>query len=111
VPAGNRTPVVQAVSSGLFRLITHIFVYIYIYCGSYAAVTDLLPASIVAFMAAMFQVEVFWDVTSCSVVVVSKVRPASVLKVKLEDAWTSETLVSYRSPTRRHNQEGLGLKN
>jgi len=43
---------------------------------------EIIEASFEASTAVMFQVEVFWVVTPCSVV------------VKMEAAWTSENLVS-----------------
>jgi len=58
-----------------------------------------LGFSFEALTAVMFQVEVFWLMTPCSVVG----------EEKMGTAWTSETLVSYHKTTRRHNQEDLDL--
>jgi hypothetical protein len=50
---------------------------------------------------------VFWVMTPCSVVVV---HAGYIFRVKMEEAWTSETLVSYHITTSRYDPEDHDLK-
>jgi hypothetical protein len=74
-----------------------------------------IHASFEAFTAVMFQVDVFWVVTPCSVVVGYKLfrgpgYPHLQREVKMEAARTFETVVSYHKTTRRHNPEDIDFK-
>jgi uncharacterized membrane protein YjjP (DUF1212 family) len=50
-------------------------------------------------MAVKIEVEIFWNVTPCSIV----------FTLKMEAAKSSETLVSYSNTTRRYNLDELDL--
>jgi hypothetical protein len=59
-------------------------------------------------MVVVFQVEVFWVMTPCSVVV-GQQRFRDPCCLDFQGAWSSETLLSYHNTTRRHNPEDLDL--
>jgi hypothetical protein len=73
---------------------------------------NILYARSEVFTAVMIQVEVFWIVTPCSVVAYQRIGSPCFLhlqgEMKMEAAWTSETLVCHNT-TRRHNPEDLDL--
>jgi len=60
-----------------------------------------------AFTAVTFQVEVFWVVTPCSVVVGYQHFGGQCYTLKMATALTSETLMSYHNTRRRHSPEDL----
>jgi hypothetical protein len=60
-------------------------------------------ASFKAFTAVMFQVEIFWIGTPCSIVIDTNM-------MKMEAARPSETLVFYHKTTLHYNPEDLNVK-
>jgi hypothetical protein len=78
------------------------------------AVRSVSDMSFEAFMAVLFQVEVLWIVTPCSVVIgYPCFRGPCCLhlhgEMKMEAARTSEMLVWYYNTTRRHNPQDFDL--
>jgi hypothetical protein len=64
-------------------------------------------------MVVKIQVEVFWFVMPCSVVLeyqCFKGCAASIFILRMESPWTFETLIFYHDSTWHHNSESLDFK-
>jgi hypothetical protein len=73
-------------------------------CVSNHTQFQVTRVSFEAFTGVIFQIEVFWVVTPCSVL--AGYQPT---RLKMKAAWIFKTLLSYYNTTRHHNPENLNL--